>query len=167
MECVVAGVDLTTSSGSVHKTRKRGISAILADSTIIQPSKRASKEQALSNLRGSSNTGAPRGAAKRAGIASAMARSPQTVPLDTRELEDGKENRSSLYQIVRHNTVAYNNAKKAIQRHTEMNTTMDIKKAIAIQVLVTAIDKWSNSIFEAAKIASDVTGYNAETIPAA
>ena len=145
MEC---GIDLTTSSsttmvttptissGSIRKTRKRGISAVLMDSTntVTEPSKRVSKERALSSLRDiNTPTQAPRGAAKKAGLASVKVR----VTSDPPALEDSASG-LSLCQIVRHNTVVYNSAKGAIQRHIEKNTSLDLKKAIAIQIFVTA-----------------------------
>ncbi len=71
---------------------------------------------------------------------------------------------TSLCHIVRHNPVVYNKGKEHIETHLAMNTTFDTKKAHAIQVFVTAIDKWGNSILEAAQKASDVTGNSAYSI---
>lgn len=70
----------------------------------------------------------------------------------------------TLQQVLIHDKQTFDNGFQCISNFIERNASIEMHKAIAIQVLSTAIVCWGSNILTAAKFASDVTGVSAYTV---
>lgn len=56
------------------------------------------------------------------------------------------------------------NISECLNAYIQSNCTHEIKKCMALSIMITAVTKWVCSICEAASRAADCTGYSAATI---
>ena len=127
---------------AVRKTRKRGIAAVLQDASntvASSPAKRIAKENASSVIQCSAVKQAARG----------MHTSSKTTSLNT---------------VLKHGTKTFKIGLQCIQTYMTRNTTIDMQKALAIQVLCIATTSWRKGIIEASEMASEVTSYSSASI---
>ena len=71
---------------------------------------------------------------------------------------------SSLCRVFHHHKALFNLGQTSISNFIEGNTSWEIRKAFAIQVLVTRMNIWGLGILDASKLAADVLGIVAESV---
>ena len=142
-------------TGGQKATRKRGIAAVLEDSTnLVCDGYRRSQRQARNELQALKTTYAPRGNPSKGARSRMQSKEAvkQSLP-PTTLIELMASDPSSIRSGTDH-LIAY------IQR----NTSYEVQKAWAISVMGTAMSTWANGIMEAAKYAAECTGFSVETI---
>ena len=71
---------------------------------------------------------------------------------------------TSLYRIFHHHKALFDLGKTSISNFIEGNVIWEMKKAFAIQILVTGMNTWGLGILDASKLAADVLGVSPESI---
>ena len=140
----------------LKKQRKRGIAALLSDiSNEQQPcAQRVSKEVAETKITASIATpfdmrGDPvKGAKEKA-----------TVKRKTSNISN-----DTLYRIYTSQRELFNKGQELINNFVSKNVSFDIQKAIAIQLMTSAMTELGKGIIEAAKFAATVTGFSSEVV---
>ena len=145
--------------------RKRGISAIIDDSTgsppmppaIIRP--RAAKLVAAKAIERQCTRSAPRGNPKES-FKARIAHLAASNDSSSGESADC----TTLHRLLSQNKIAVSQSALGLQTYVQQNTSYEVQKANAISIMATAITVWGCNITEAASLAADCTGYSAYSI---
>ena len=134
-------------------TRKRGISTLVQDitNTCNQPLSRRSALQARKAMKSQSVLSAPRGNPAQGGkLRHACVSTSAYEPTSLLQ----KINDDAVFCSITENLAAY----------TQRHISFEVQKAIAINIMATAVSKWNCGIMEAVKRAADCCGFNAATV---
>ena len=133
---------------------KRGIAALLQDSTNIQGSgKRKARLKANAAICKQSARHAPRGKP----LAGFKARVRNSA------LSDNSD-RTTLRGLSTHDNTAIIDGTAYLQAYIQRNAAYEIQKASAISIMATAMTVWGCCITEAASRAADCTGFHPKTV---
>ena len=151
----------TTGSSQVptavtKQTRKRGIAAILQDSTNLleSVSQRPCREE---GLRGNRATCAPRGNPMK-GV-KARKKNKRAA-----EKYEHVHEPSTLTDFVKNHACHVRTETDNIIGYTQRNASFEVQKAVAISIVATAITRWGCGVVEAAERAADCTGFCTKSI---
>ena len=137
------------------RSRKRGISSLLQDITNTgEPQSRRSAVKAMRTIESQSCLSAPRGNP----VQGSKVRHNTAVPASTNTVHE-----PSLLQLLSDESVVCNIADN-LAEYTQRNVAYEVQKALAINIMLTAISKWNCSIVEAATRAADCCGFNQECV---
>ena len=139
----------------VKTTRKRGMAAVLADSTNTSTTesccKRACKVRAEHKIHVQQAKCCPRGNPK-AAAAARFTMKPDVPPTTT------------LYRMFHHDKATFSAGLDCITSYMRRNSSMEVQKAIAITLIGTAMLVWGHTITKAAELAADVVGYSSQVV---
>ena len=179
MECECATESTTTTTCSFQNktstsckpkaSRKRGISAVLQDATNIGVSSnsivdhRACKYKAVERWQDQIKSSKPRGDPA-AGPPARNAKNKSTC-MSTANITSPAEKleASSLFRVFHHHKALFDLDQTCISNFIKGNALWEIRKAFAIQVLVTGMNVWGLGVLDASKLAADVLGVATES----
>lgn len=146
--------------------RKRGIAAVLADSTNLQPSKRKAKCTAETKLSVLTVVALPRGDCEKGSQSRWQEHDSNGDIESNNESEHTEINPTGqrLSYMLAHMPTQFHTGMQCLQRYIERTVGIEVQKAMALKVVATAMTKWDETVTEATHRAADVTGFSHEAI---
>ena len=140
------------------RSRKRGIAALLADVT-NQPescNQRLCKEESISKVSAAIVPDfQPRGDAEKGGMVRAkVLKRPASQSDDT----------CALYSIYTKDRELFDKGQEYISNFVSKNVSWEVQKALAIQIMTSAMTELGKGIVDAAKFAATTTGFSQEVV---
>ena len=138
------------------RSRKRGIAALLADVT-NQPescNQRLCKEESISKVSAAILPDfQPRGDAEKGGMVRAKVLKRQASQSDDTR---------TLYSIYTKDRELFDKGQEYISNFVSKNVSWEVQKALAIQIMTSAMTELGKGIVDAAKFAATTTGFSQE-----
>ena len=141
---------------ATSRSRKRGISALLQDITNTQPESRRSALKAMRTIESQGCLSAPRGIP----VQGSKVRHTTAVPAST----NVSTNTVLEPSLLLSDESMVSNIADNLAAYTQRNVTYEVQKALAINIMLTAISKWNCSVVEAAAWAANCCDFNQECV---